>query len=29
MEPGTIIPKGLGIHVFINLGTDSFHIQEV
>ena len=28
VEPGTIIHKGLGIHVFINLGTNSFHIQE-
>ena len=27
-EPGTIIPKGLDIHVFINFGTNSFHIQD-
>ena len=28
VEPGTIIPKGLGIHVFLNFGTNSFHIQD-
>ena len=28
VEPGTITPKGLGIHVFINFGTNSFHIQD-
>ena len=28
VELGTIIPKGFGIHVFINFGTNSFHIQD-
>ena len=27
VEPGTIILKGLDIHVFINFGTTSFHIE--
>ena len=28
MEQDTIIPKGLGIHVLINVVTNSFHIKN-